>query len=195
MTRSDEENGKARERAFVEEVLDALVDTYESLTDRWPEKPPEFDAWKGKSCAYMRRMVTRLRAGLMESPDPAYTPAQMAGIIEKIEEYQSEMRPLRAEFRRAEAVEARLSLRDEGDALKERLAKLIEAKRMLPEAAKHGPSARNAFRKMDHVLRNLGARRGKRVRTAKEAQAAANAAQIYESLEFTEDWEEESMHG
>src|SRR5260221_10037238 len=166
MTHGNEENGKGRERAFVEAVLDELVDTYEWLAKQWPEKPPEFEAWQGKSCAYMRRMVTRLRAGLMESPDPAYTPAQMADVIEKIEEYQIAMRPLRAEFRKAEGVEARLCLREEGDALKERLAKLVQAKGTLSGA---GSTARRSHRKLDHALRNLGARRGKRVRTAKEA--------------------------
>jgi hypothetical protein len=182
MTRGVEEDEKERERAFVEEVLDALTDTYLSLAKRWPEKPPEFDVWQGKSCAYMRRMVTRLRAGSMESPDSRYTAAQMAEIIEKIEEYQSEMRPLEAEFRKAEAVEARLCLRDEGDELKERLAKLIATKRRL--SAYEGPGSRRAFRKQDHALRNMGARRGKRVRTPTEAYEAVYALEDAENGEL-----------
>ncbi len=179
MTRGNEENGKGRERAFVEAVLDELVDTYEWLAKQWPEKPPEFKAWQGKSCAYMRRMVARLRAGLMESPDPAYTPAQM-------------VRPLRAEFRKAEGVEARLCLREEGDALKERLAKLVQAKGTLSGA---GSTARRSHRKLDHALRNLGARRGKRVRTAKEAYEAANEAECAESRKFIQDWKEQYIYG
>jgi hypothetical protein len=117
----------------------------------------------------------------------------MAEIIEKIEEYQSERRPLEAEFRKAEAVEARLCLREEGDALKERLAKLIATKRRL--SAYQGPGSRRAFLKLDHTLRNKGARRGKRVRTATEAYEAAYALEDAENREFVREFKERYIYG
>src|SRR5258706_11667455 len=93
-----------------------------------PVPPPRYEEWAGKNCASLRRTAARLRAGVIKPDDPSMTGDELAAILDRIVEYQLQIRELVPRIRRNREEIFAIADAEEADEKARNLETLLRAK-------------------------------------------------------------------